>query len=174
MYKKIIATIMACLMLAIATPVSWTTQVQAQNPTQSSEERMQQEISELRELIQMLLLLNNQQNNQQSADTPQISMQRAREIALEHVTGQGTIGTIMLIRENGVLTYEVNVSTASANYTIYINALTGVITGNNREVIAVWQPPVPVPTPVQIQPAPSSSWQTPSSSSSSSSPSGRW
>ncbi|MCL1996954.1 MAG: PepSY domain-containing protein [Defluviitaleaceae bacterium] len=185
MSKKIIVLAMVGLMLTIGMPALWVTQVQAQNPPQTSEERMQQEISELRELIQLLLLLNSQQSTENSAiaDVPQISMQRAIDIALEHVTGQGTIGTIMLFRENGVLTYEVNVTTSAANYTIYINAMTGVITGNNREVLAIWQPPVPVPTPQPTwTPAPGthtpsssgSSSSSPGSSSSSSSPSGRW
>ena len=176
MRKKFIAVIVACLMLAMSVPVLGA----AQNPTQTPEERMQEEISELRELVQMLvLLLQNQQPTQNNtnapSDVPQISMQRARDIALEHVTGEGTIGAIMLFREDGVLTYEVNIATSAANYTIYIDALTWAITGNNREVVAVWQPPAPVQTP---QPSPRaqtpSSTHTPgSSSSSSSSPSGR-
>ena len=183
MRKKFISILMACLMLAISVPVFGAAQSQAQNPTQTSEDKMQEEISELRELVQMLLvLLQNQQPTQNSAtaDTPQISMQRAREIALQHVTGQGTIGAIMLFRENGVLNYEVNVATSSANYTIYINALTGVIIGNNRELITAWQPPVPIQTSssssssTHTPQTSSSSTHTPSSSSSSSSrPSGR-
>ena len=182
MSKRFVSAIMACLILAISVPVFGTSQVQAQSPTASAEVRMQEEIAELRALIQALLS-QNQQSAQNNAATPaaQISIDRAMEIALGH-TGPGAVGTVMLFLEGGVLTYELNITTSAASYTVYINALTGVITGNNREIIAVWQPPVPAHTqPVR---PPSSSTHTPSSSSSahhtpghssssSSSPSGR-
>ena len=161
MRKKLTAIIMACLMLVISVPVFG-----AAIPYAASENRVQEEIAELRELVQMLMLLL--ENQQPAASNAQITIERATEIALAH-TGPGIVGTIMLFRQDGVLTYEVNVTTTAASYTIYIDAFTGVITGNNRELIAIWQPPTPVTAPPQPTwtPAPGSSSPSPGSPSSS-------
>ena len=211
MKRKVLATSVAAIMLVMGvfavtslTPpgvvVAQAAQVQAEQPTA---EEMRAEIDELRQLI--LLLLQNMTNGngyaqanpqsatQTQAGVPNISSQRARDIAVE-VIGHGAAREVILFTENGVLLFEVDVRNGTTRYMVYINAATGAVVRMNsfNDGVAITPvPPIgtlptpspspnPSPSPTQTpnsssQQTPSSSQQTPnsSSSSSSSSPSGR-
>ena len=171
----------------------------------SDADAMQAEIEELRALIQLLLANMDNSSNQipqaAQAGVPQISGQRAREIAVEFI-GYGTTGEVTLFTDNGVLTFEVEVRQNNVRYMVYVNAATGgVIRMSSHENTAVIPPsavvpnypphqpaqiqqpvtpaaPIP-PTPVpQVIPAPApqpapSSWATPTPSWTSPTP-GNW
>ena len=196
MKRKVLATSVAAIMLVMGvfavtslTPpgvvVAQAAQVQAEQPTA---EEMRAEIDELRQLI--LLLLQNMTNGngyaqanpqgavQTQAGIPNISSQRARDIAVETV-GHGVAREVMLFTENGVLLFEVDVRNGATRYMVYINAATGAVVRmnsfNDGAVITPVPPigtlptpspsPNPSPSPSPTQTPNSSSQQTPNSSS---------
>jgi uncharacterized membrane protein YkoI len=100
------------------------TTVQAQSTT----EEMQATIAELTALIN--ILIQNQSTDNQ-AGIPQISSQRAREIALELI-GHGTARDVFLFTENSVLIFEVEIRHDNVRYMVYVNALSGDVVRMSR------------------------------------------
>jgi uncharacterized membrane protein YkoI len=90
---------------------------------------------------------------------PQISGQRAREIALE-LLGHGTARDVLLFEENGVLIFEVEIRYVDVRYMVYVNAISGNVVRMSRhedgyqgittlpEVVPpIVLPPEPTPPP---------------------------
>ena len=189
MNKKLIASIATTLVLAVgvfAFVSVWfgqdavqaqaqqnppTPAVQSSAPSQA-ELQLQEEIAELRAMIQALLGAQ--------AGVPQMSSQAAMNIAVEHL-GFGTAEGTELIEAGGVLMFSVDVVNGAVRYVVHVNAMTGAVMNFNTtgtvSGAASQQPVQPQQPPAQ---PPASSTHTPGSSSSSnrsssssSSPSGR-
>ena len=172
MKKKLIGSIFAVVILSagllvfslLANNTASTDAIHAQQASSSAEaEEMQSQIEELRALINLLLGNIGRENPSPASNTPSISSQRAREIAVELV-GHGAAQNVMLFTEDGVLTFEVDVRYQNTRYAVYIDAVTGNIirmSSFSDEVQAAAQPaqaltPAPTPTPAQ-NPAPQGS-----------------
>ena len=162
--KKLIASLAATLVLAIGIfAVTWFSQgpVHAQqNPpapvvpvVQSasvsaaqaleSEQRMQEEIAELRALIQVLLGMiagdltdQSGQNAGTQPGVPQMSSQAAMNTAVEHL-GFGTAQRVELLEVDGVLMFVVDVANGTIRYAVHVNAMTGdVVNFNTSDAIS--------------------------------------
>jgi len=169
MSKKLIALSITALVLAVGflaltfviqSAASQNNIVQAQAAVQEggmTSEEMQSAIEELRMLIQILVLgmSNNTATQTQQPGIPQMSSRQAREIALD-VVGAGETGGVMLFTEDGVLTFEVEVTTSYGRYVVYINAITRDVIrmqGFASEGSQVAPPATPAPTPAPTTPA---------------------
>ena len=193
MKKKLIASLAVTLMLAVGViTVAWVTQgsvqaqqnppataapaVQASAPSET-EERMQEELAELRALIQALLGMiaedfagQPSQNADIQAGVPQMSSQTAMNIAVEHL-GTGTAEGFELLEIDGVLTFVIDVANGTVRYVVHVNAMTGVVMNfNTNDAVtgAMQQQPTiqvvtPTPQPTNT-PAPRAT-SSPSSSS---------
>jgi uncharacterized membrane protein YkoI len=135
-------------------------------------EEMQNTINELTVLLQQLI---QNQNNSAIAlsgvnqpGIPQLSSQRAREIALELI-GHGTARNVLLFEENGILMFEVEIRHSNVRYMVYVNARNGSVVRMSRHedgyqgittlpeaVPPTGQQPTPPPpsTPPPPQPTP--------------------
>jgi len=129
------------------------TQAAQVNNDSASVEALQEEIAQLRALLQELTTSFAGNQNQQSS-TPAISSQSAREIAIENASG-GEVRDIMLFTDNGVLTFEVDVRNGETRYMVYVNATSGTFIRMNTytDTVTAVQP-VPVAQPqTYVQPA---------------------
>lgn len=142
--KKLFLSVAAALALAIGFSA---TTVQAQNLQTPNE--MQQQINELRELVSTLLaLLGNQQSQ---SGIPNISSQRARDIAVDFI-GHGTVNDVFLFTENNNLLYEVDIRHEGVRYMVYIFASSGDVLRMSRyedgfQGITTLPAPLPIASP---------------------------
>ncbi|MCL1996953.1 MAG: PepSY domain-containing protein [Defluviitaleaceae bacterium] len=155
--------------------------VQAQASSEA-QEQMQEEIAELRALIQVLLGMiaedltdQSSQNTAAQVGIPQMSGQAAMNTAVEQL-GFGTAEGVELLEIDGILTFVVDVTNGTLRYVVHVNAMTGIVmnfniddavaeTATQQPAAQVVPPPTVTQTPQPTNtPAPRAT-SSPSSSS---------
>ena len=153
MKKKLTASIAVTLVLAVGVfAFAWLDRDSVQaSASNEAEERMQEEIAELRALIQALLGMIAWDYAEQPAQVgiPQMSSQAAMNIAVEHL-GFGIAEEVELLEIDDVLVFAVDVANGAIRYLVHVNAMNGdVINFNTNDAV-----PAVIPTQL-ITPSPS-------------------